>query len=157
MNKRFLIGFAGLALLASCGSNKSVNSGNDSIAEETAVANAEVNGQWVIKSINLNDSVKILTADVTPDSKQTITFEEDSYFIQTNCNTISGGYSIKGDSITLGDGIMTEMACDNMAVEDALRSILHNIVTVNFENDSTARLNTNQPGVYMELSKASGL
>ncbi|WP_289833357.1 META domain-containing protein, partial [uncultured Muribaculum sp.] len=76
-------------------------------------------------------------------------FEDSTYFIKTNCNTISGTYTIKGDSIILGDGAMTEMACDNMAVEDALRRILPNIATVYIQNDSIARLDSRNPSEYI--------
>ncbi len=75
-------------------------------------------------------------------------------FIRTNCNSISRTYTVKGDSIILGDGAMTEMACDNMAVEDALRRILPNVATVYIQNDSIARLDSRNPSEYIVLRKA---
>ena len=71
----------------------------------------------------------------------------------TNCNSISGEYVLRGDSISLGDGAMTEIACDNMAVEDALRKILPEIATVDMENDSVVRLNCGSTAGYIVLSK----
>ena len=50
---------------------------------------------------------------------------------------------------------MTEMACDNMATEDALRKILPNIATVYIENDSIARLDSRNPSEYIVLRKTS--
>ena len=86
--------------------------------------------------------------------RQYISFEDSTYFIQTNCNTISGTYTIKGDSITLGDGAMTEMACDDMSVEDALRRILPDISTIDVQNDSVVRLNGSTPAECILLRKA---
>jgi len=48
----------------------------------------------------------------------------------------------------------TEMACDNMAVEDALRRILPNIAMVYIQNDSIARLDSRNPSEYIVLCKA---
>jgi len=50
---------------------------------------------------------------------------------------------------------MTEMACDNMAVEDALRRILPNIATVCIQNDSITRLDSRNPSEYIVLRKAT--
>ena len=50
-------------------------------------------------------------------------------------------YTVKGDSIKLGDGAMTEMACDDMRTEDAIRRILPRISTIDVQNDSVVRLN----------------
>ena len=72
----------------------------------------------------------------------------------TNCNSISGQYTVKGDSITLGDGAMTEMACDNMATEDALRRILPRISTMDTQSDSVIRLNGTTPAECILLKKS---
>lgn len=53
-----------------------------------------------------------------------------------------------------GDGMMTEMACDNMATEDALRKILPSIVRMDMENDSIVRLCTDNHSQYIMLRKA---
>ncbi|HQJ89139.1 MAG TPA: META domain-containing protein, partial [Paludibacteraceae bacterium] len=67
----------------------------------------------------------------------------------------SGPYTITGDSITFGDGAMTEMACDDMAVEDALRRILPDISTIDLQNDSVVRLNGATPAECILLRKAT--
>lgn len=72
----------------------------------------------------------------------------------TNCNSLSGSYTVKGDTITLGDGAMTEMACDDMRTEDALRRILPHISTVDVQNDSVVRLNGSTPAECILLRKA---
>ena len=142
-------------LTASCGGNKEKHVPADNQQKET-VANVDVHGQWYLDSIVFSDSEYVR---VRPDVRlssihQYIVFEDSTYFIKTNCNTISGSYTVKGDSITLGDGAMTEMACDNMAVEDALRRILPNIATVYIQNDSITRLDSRNPSEYIVLRKA---
>lgn len=142
-------------LTVSCGGNKENKETADNQQKET-VAYADVRGQWYLDSIVFSDSEYVR---VRPDVRlssihQYIVFEDNTYFIKTNCNTISGSYTIKGDSIIFGDGVMTEMACDNMAVEDALRRILPNIATVYIQNDSIARLDSRNPSEYIVLRKA---
>ena len=142
-------------LTVSCGGNKENKETADNQQKET-VAYADVRGQWYLDSIVFSDSEYVR---VRPDVRlssihQYVVFEDNTYFIKTNCNTISGSYTIKGDSIIFGDGAMTEMACDNMAVEDALRRILPNIATVYIQNDSIVRLDSRNPSEYIVLRKA---
>lgn len=142
-------------LTASCGGNKENKETADNQQQDT-MANVDMRGQWYLESIVSSDSEYMR---VRPDIRlssihQYIVFEDNTYFIQTNCNTISGTYAVKGDSIIFGDGVMTEMACDNMAVEDALRRILPNIATVYIQNDSIARLDSHNPSEYIVLRKA---
>ena len=142
-------------LTASCGGNKEKHVPADNQQKET-VANVDVHGQWYLDSIVFSDSdyVRVRPDERLSSIHQYVVFEDSTYFIRTNCNSISGTYTIKGDSITLGDGAMTEMACDNMAVEDALRRILPNIAMVYIQNDSIARLDSRNPSEYIVLCKA---
>lgn len=123
------------------------------LSETTAAS--DIRGRWYIENIVFNDSDYVRPEEAVPGVRQYISFEDSTYFIQTNCNTVSGPYMIKGDSIVLGDGAMTEKACDNMATEDALRKILPNIATLYIGNDSTARLNSRNPSEYIVLHKAA--
>ena len=141
-------------LTASCGGNKENKETADNQQKET-VANVDMRGQWYLDSIVFSDSDYVrVRPDIRLSSRhQYIVFEDSIYFIQTNCNTFSGSYTVIGDSITLADGVMTEMVCDNMAVEDALRKILPNIATVCIQNDSIARLDSRDPSEYIMLRK----
>lgn len=118
-------------------------------------ANADIHGQWYIENIVFSDSDYVRPDEVTPGVSQYIVFEDSTYFIMTNCNSIAGAYTVKGDSITLGDGAMTEMACDNMATEDALRRILPQISTIDVQNDTVVRLNGPKPAECILLRKAT--
>lgn len=123
--------------------------------QQETMADVDMQGQWYIENIVFNDSTYVRPSEEVPGSRQYITFDAESYFVQTNCNTMCGTYEIKGDTLTLGDGAMTEMACDNMATEDALRQIIMQAATVDVENDSITRLNFNESGAYIILRKAT--
>lgn len=146
--------FLGVALLATACSVHTGNNG-ESDAMETAVNQYEICGTWNMDTISVSDSIVVVPAKEVPEVMQYMKFNSDnSFFIATNCNSISGFYEISGDSITLGVGPMTMMACENTATEDALRQVLGNINTVAFKNDSVLRLNTDNKTQYIILSKA---
>ncbi len=145
----------GVALLmaAGCSGNKVAKSDTIDIKPMTEVADADIRGQWYIENIVFSDSDYVRPDETLSSMKQYIVFEDSTYFIMTNCNSISGSYTVKGDSITLGDGAMTEMACDDMQTEDALRRILPNISTIDVQNDSVVRLNGSVPAECILLRK----
>lgn len=152
--KIFVSVLAALAVVSCTGRKESAGStGDDAAGAQAAVADARLEGRWLIEHIVFSDSVSVRPAEEVPGVEQYIAFDDSTYFIHTNCNTISGLYTLTGDSIVLGDGAMTEMACDNMATEDALRRILPYIVKLDIENDSIARLNGSQPSEYIVLRK----
>jgi len=157
-NFKSLIAVAAVATLISTGCSGNKENKTETVGTETrtAVTNADIRGQWYIENIVFSDSDYVRTDEATPGVSQYISFEEDStYFIITNCNSISGTYTVKGDSITLADGAMTEMACDNMDTEDALRRILPSISTIEVQNDTVVRLNGATPAECILLRKAT--
>lgn len=140
---------------AGCSAVGETKSSANSNSEKTLRANADIRGQWYIDNIVFSDTDNVRPAEAAPGARQYIIFEDSTYYIMTNCNSISGGYKVKGNSITLGDGPMTGMACDNMETEDALRRILPHISKFDMQNDSVLRLNTSTPSEYILLRKAS--
>ncbi|MDE6120620.1 MAG: META domain-containing protein [Muribaculaceae bacterium] len=137
--------------IASC-TGKNSNSSGEAQPQATS-AQAFIKGQWDLEKIVFSDSDYVCPGEEVPGAGQYITFEDSAYFIRTNCNSLSGFYTVNGDSITLYDGIMTEMACDNMATEDALRRILPSITTICAENDTIVRLGGSNPSEYIVLKK----
>lgn len=150
--------FAGAALLmataAGCSGNKEAKADKVADAAKTEPVNADIRGQWFIENIVFSDSDYVRPDETSSSMKQYIVFDDSTYFIMTNCNSISGSYTVKGDSITLGDGAMTEMACDDMRAEDALRRILPDIATIEVQNDTVVRLNGRTPAECILLRKA---
>ncbi len=158
MNKYNISLIAAAALLMTAATGCSGNSGarvvNTDNAAQTEMTNADIRGQWYIENIVFSDSDYVRPDETSSSMKQYIVFEDSTYFIMTNCNSINGSYTVKGDSIKLGDGAMTEMACDDMRTEDALRRILPRISTVDVQNDSVVRLNGSDPAECILLRKA---
>lgn len=155
MKTRFFAGVSAILMLASCAGNKPATEPQSEPAAEP-VADVDMVGQWFIENIVLSDSMSVRPAEVTPDAQQYFTFTDTTYSIITNCNTIFGAYTLSGDSITFGAGGMTRMMCDNTASEDALNQILPNIVVVDVENDTIARLNSSDAAQYIVLRKNTG-
>lgn len=149
---------AGAALLmataAGCSGNKEAKADKVADATQIKLVNADIRGQWFIENIVFSDSDYVRPDETSSSMKQYIVFDDSTYFIMTNCNSISGSYTVKGDSITLGDGAMTEMACDDMRAEDALRRILPDIATIEVQNDTVVRLNGRTPSECILLRKA---
>lgn len=143
-----------LIMTTGCSGNKETKSDRAGEEIQTEVANADIRGQWYIENIVFSDSDYVRPDETSSSMKQYIVFEDSTYFIMTNCNTFNGSYTVKGDSIKLGDGIMTEMACDDMQTEDALRRILPHISTIDVQNDSVVRLNGLAPAECILLRKA---
>ena len=143
-----------MATAAGCSGNKETKSDKTDNEVRTEIANVDIRGQWYIENIVFSDSDYVRPDESSSSMKQYIVFEDSTYFIMTNCNSISGSYAVNGDSIKLGDGAMTEMACDDMRTENALRRILPHISTIDVQYDSVVRLNGTAPAECILLLKA---
>lgn len=154
--RKSLIAVAALLMAAAtgCSGNKETKADTVDNAVQTETVNADIRGQWYIENIVFSDSDYVRPDETSSSMKQYIVFEDSTYSIMTNCNSISGSYTVKGDSIKLGNGAMTEMACDDMRTEDALRRILPHISTIDVQNDSVVRLNGSAPAKCILLCKA---
>lgn len=143
----------GLLACGACG-NGAQNRDNAAAQEDSAAVAATVNldGQWNIENVVVSDTLSVRPADETPDQAAYIQFDGTNYSIMTNCNSIQGTYTLAGDSIALEPGLCTEMACDNMRVEDLIKTVLPAIRTVDVLNDSVMRLNGNA-AEYILLSR----
>lgn len=156
MKKLLIISALSAALLCSCGGNgaadKSGNACCDSVTECNMV---KLPGKWCFVTI-ANDSVRLDEALIDSiGAGQGIVFGQDStYSVMTNCNSIGGSYTATCDSIIFGDGFMTEMACDNMQVEDAVRFILPKLNAYSIESDSILRITSDDDNCFIVLKKA---
>lgn len=158
MKELFIFVFFATMALASCGSHgtqKQENSAANSLSADTVQVIA-ITGQWYIKNVVESDSLHTRPSDITPDVRQYITFNEDGTLdIKTNCNMMSGRYDIEGDSLTVSRLAWTEMACENMKVEQLLQRMLPRVCAYEMESDSILRLVTVTPGEYVVLRKAT--
>ncbi len=141
--------------LVSCTGAK--NKSEESVVDETEYGTTLVNnlqGQWAIENIVENDSMYVRPSEIEQGFKAYIDFKEDNKFgVMTNCNHIDGQYHQVKDSIHLSDISTTELACDNMELEEMLKKILPMVNAVDCINDSVARLNSDKGDTYIVLKK----
>ena len=145
------------ALLCSCGGRADKQA--EAVACDTLDENVAVRsvlGQWHIENIVINDTLSLRPAEAGVDENQGITFLADSTFgVVTNCNSMGGGYVVSGDSISFSNMFATQMACEDMRMEQMLGRVLQGTLGVDFESDSVLRLNSVNPGEYVLLRKAA--
>ena len=157
MKVKFLIIPLIFPLIVSCSGGKK---GSTEIKDTNNVSainsgSVDIAGQWYIENIFFNDSTYTRPAEVCPGSRQYVLFESDgSYSVMTNCNHCVGKYSLSGNVISFRDGAWTELACDNMATEEAMHKILPLLCTVDVENDSVMRINSDTDP-YLILLRAN--
>ena len=126
--------------MVACSSNSTQKSEVSDSTEVVSGTITSIEGKWVIENVFVNDTLCVRPAEETPDTEQTMWFNNGSVGITTNCNGIGGQYILKGDSISFENLAQTEEACDNMKVEQLISKVLPGVKTIIFENDSTARL-----------------
>ncbi len=135
------------------GNNNTANSGegNDVDNEISAV---DIQGQWAIENVVENDSSYVRPSEIEQGMTAYIDFNEDNTFgVMTNCNHLGGQYVQSKDSIQLNNILTTEMACDNMELEEMLRKVLPMVNTIDCINDSITRLNSDRSDSYIVLKK----
>lgn len=141
-------------LIASCGCRNSKDVSDNSNMSDTSTTDcASIEGQWLLEHVVLNDSLEARPIDIDPESKLYVHFYNDSTFnFQTGCNSIGGRYAHANDSITMSDMMWTEMACEDMRVEELLKDVLPKVETLDWNNDSILRLNTTS-SAYIVLKR----
>lgn len=155
MWKYFLI--CAMVGVASCSGTKGNSDGAGADEGQSAtIAAPDIQGQWLIENVVENDSSYVRPSEIESGVTAYIDFKEDDTFgIMTNCNHLGGQYSQSNDSIHLTNISATEMACDNMEVEDMLKKVLPSVNTVDCINDSITRLNTDKGESYIVLKKVT--
>lgn len=152
--KKILYILPAILLIVSCSgqSNKTLSDTSKMSDADSAVC-ASVEGQWLLEHVVMNDTLEVRPADIGPESKLYAHFYNDSTFnFQTGCNAIGGQYEQKGDSIVMTNMMWTEMACEDMQIEELLRDVLPQVKTVDWSNDTILRLNT-PSSAYIVLKK----
>lgn len=142
-------------LLSACGNN-GVSTGKETEADSTAdvVVTQDIQGKWQIENIVACDSIGAQTSETKPESVQYMNFNNDgTFWVATNCNTISGEYTRNGDSILFSNIVITEMACDDMEIEQQLLRIMPIVKTIDCANDSIILLNSTS-AAHIVLKKA---
>lgn len=152
--KRILYLLPAILLMVSCGgqNNKSQSEISPMSDADTSICSS-IKGQWLLEHVIVNDTLEVRPTDIDPESKLYVHFYNDSTFnFQTGCNAIGGRYVQSDSSITLSDMMWTEMACEDMRIEELLREVLPKMTIVDWKNDSIMQLNT-PTSAYIILKK----
>ncbi len=143
--------FAGLVSCAGANNSHKAGEENASIQEIAAVC---ITGQWDIENVVENDSSYVRPSEIEQGITSYIDFRENNTFgVLTNCNHIGGQYQQDHNSIRLYEIMTTEMACDNMELEEMLKKVLPQVNTIDCINDSIMRLNSDKNESYIVLKK----
>lgn len=139
-------------LMCSCSGKTTTDTATQT--PQDSAQTVDILGEWSIESIVINDTTAIRPAEMGKEFAATMIFSPDSLVgITTNCNSLGGQYILKNDSIRFDNLLRTEMACDNMDVEEYLVQVLPAIATVEATNDSTLRLNAPGALPYINLRR----
>ncbi len=90
MKGKSLFILLGAAVMASCSGNKGTQTTDSANSEEIQKNTVDLRGQWCLENIVFDDTTYVRPAEQTPDVRQYITFQDSTFSIQTNCNTIQG-------------------------------------------------------------------
>ncbi len=143
-----------LAAAVACSGVRSDADSSDKSSE--AVDAPAIQGQWMIENVVENDSSYLRPSEIESGLTAYINFNEDKTFgVVTNCNHLGGAYTQSHDTIRMTDISTTEMACDNMEMEEMLKKILPTVNAVDCLNDSVMRLNTTKSDSYIVLKRNS--
>lgn len=147
MKKLFTIALAALALV-SCGKGNKAQEAEEEAttgATEGAYVAPSLAGQWqLVEYTNGENPLEI-------NGEYVLGMEEDTFSMQTDCNAIQGGYEVKADTILFLNPLMTEMACDNEAVQQAMASLLNNTRTFWLASDTlTLKTETAETGKFVK-------
>ncbi len=144
-----------LVSMAACtGAQKNSDKTDSDKAVNEEISVNSIHGQWDIENVVENDSSYVRPSEIEPSITSYIDFREDNTFgVMTNCNHIGGQYRQTNDSLFLTDISTTEMACDNMELEEMLKKVLPLVNTIDCINDSITRLNSEKGETYIVLKK----
>lgn len=89
-------------------------------------------------------------------SDYTLEFMADgTFYITTDCNTVSGSYITDGDKLRFENTFVTEMACENETVERCVKESLPLMDRYAIDSDSTLTFTSEKGAVLLEFQPKS--
>ena len=111
-------------------------------------------GEWTVITYSDPFKATIGASTVSSDENYILQFNDNGFFsFTTDCNTISGEFTISGKEIRFLNLSATEMACDKEIVERSIKSLLPMVDSFDLTNDSVLCLLGQQGNVLMKLAK----
>ena len=154
MKKIALISTA-LLMLCACSNKKAADNAAE---EETAGIQLDaigLQGDWRLAEYR----VDCASTEFPGDAKYKLSFDEpdNTFSLSTDCNTINGEFGVENDTICFKNMLVTEMACDNMSVEQDMLRLLNDTSTYATYTTDTLRLEAPQIGsaIFIRPAKVS--
>lgn len=127
--------FAALAmlLLSACSTNDKTTD-TDSADANIMLGNIGLQGEWLLQSYR----VDCVSTEFEDSLKYKLNFNEpdNTFSLSTDCNMINGEFGITNDSVRFKNMLVTEMACDDMDVEQSMLRLLNDTTAYALYNDS---------------------
>lgn len=101
---------------------------------EPVSADNIINVEWQWTSFQDSDSpdTQIMVPD--PENYTLALFDDGTYYIKADCNSGSGTYTLKGNSLILGPAAITLMACGPESMDGEYLSLLPTVEAVTIED-----------------------
>ncbi len=123
------IGLMGLAMLAFCACAADRDrSAAAAAAEDTDSIQLDMiglQGRWRLASYRVDCRSVTFGSDGAADYMLSFNESDNTFGLTTDCNMIGGSFAGANDTIWFGNISATEMACDNMAVEENLLRLMN--------------------------------
>lgn len=141
------------SLLAACGAWLLI-----SMASCTASRTDKIAGNWKVETY-VDPFSSQFSATLSADGGRYVLQLHDSGFfsLTTDCNTVSGNYSVSDSKLRFIDPSATEMACEHEAVERCLKAILPLVDSYDCPDDSTLMLLGSSGNSLIKLTKLSDI
>lgn len=117
----------------------------------------ELSGKWrIVEYKCIATSAPIGLSQVPNYSDYSLEFDNTGNVIcNTGCNLVSGQYIAKDNKLTFPEITSTEMACEDMLVEESVKHILPIIKAFEIKNDTILFLKDENGHILMELTKTN--
>lgn len=116
---------------------------------EPSISAKDLNGKWSIRELDGEN----ITTDNTDSSTVTFDTADYTFFCSTPCNNLSGKFQSGYTDISFGSIAQTEMACDDMSIEQKLTKVLPEIRSFGKLADGSIGFYNRQNDLLLILSK----
>lgn len=127
-----------------------------SVASCTASRPDKIAGSWRVDTY-VDPASSRLSATVSAEGGTYVLQLHDSGFfsLTTDCNTVSGNFTVSDDKLRFIDPSATEMACEHEVVERCLKAVLPLVEAYDCPDDSTLSLLGSSGNTLIKLSKVN--
>ncbi len=129
-----------LLLFCACSANRNDTGHSDAAdsADSIQLDTAEIQGKWQLQSYSIDDHTT--SFDASPRYALSFNKTDNTFGLTTDCNLIGGLFVITNDTIRFTNTSVTEMACDDMTVEENMLRLLNDATTYAVYSPDTLRL-----------------